>query len=983
MRDLKKHFLTAWILSLLTLALHAQTCRISGTVTDTNGDPLPGVQISLKGTTLGTLTDTEGRYTLQWDQPEGSILVFNYIGMQTREVKYTGQLLINLSLEEDVRQLDEVVVTGVQTIEKGRATGAFNILNPEEMKAIYSTDFLQKLEGSTPGLYVGSDNNLVIRGLGTMSANSSPLIVVDGYPMESSTLNLNPNDIEQITVLKDAASASIWGIRAANGVIVVTTKRGGRDKKIKVGYSATLTLANKPNLDDLFILSSDQYARLKFEDMQNDPPYASGTYAGGFNDLERITDNYLNGLLTYDEALRQVNAVGSFSNRRQIRDNFFRHPFTQQHNISLQVGGEKSSTYLSLNFDQNNQRLTGNDTRKVNLMLNTDYNFTSNFRAKLNIRATDQWTHNNGSESALDYEPWERILNDDGSYYDRSYLSVNQDYQNACRAIGFKDWRNNLLENTRMNDNRSTSYNLTTSLTLEWEPIKGLKLSTQGTYETGKTESSSYYSPEHYYVRNLVNTYTQVALGEDGYPVSIVKNHIPTDGGIKDILNTDLSSYSIRSQISYERDIRDFNLRVLAGNEVYNLEGNSYGDRLWGYNDQYQTSGTVNMTELRNGVIGYSGRSIKMNTYDYSPTISATLERYVSWYGTASLSYKELYNLFGSIRLDQTNLLVNASKFRNNPSWSVGGKWNLSREAFFPKNNKVDELSLRLSYGLSGNIDKSTTPDMTGTFGKEFSYSSLNVLTITNPANPSLGWEKTYTTNFGIDASFFNRRLNVTLDLYHRKSNDLLSSIKTDATTGWSSFYANAASMVNKGIELSLQGSIIRTRDWGWDASLNFSYNHNEVTDYKYSYTDYSMIYGSTIIKGRPLKQLTAIRYGGLDEQGHPTWLDKSGNQHSYSELSNITADDLVDKGQTTPPVFGSLSTSVRWKELTLSAMMTYQLGHNMRLPSPSVSGELYTKYAGEAYRWIEGADNTNKWVPRPTTATAATPGPTANTGTA
>ena len=956
---MKKTIIFCIFMALAVLG-YAQNASVSGLVSDVDGHPLPGVAVTVDGSSMGTITDVNGQYTLQINTGNDHLIVFSYMGMSAKEVKYIGQKIINVTLIEDNKLLDEVVVTGVQTIERGRATGSFSIINQDDMKSIYSNNLINKLEGSTPGLYIDKNNNINIRGISSMNADTSPLIVVDGFPLEGSMLNLNPADIEQVTVLKDAASASIWGIRAANGVVVVTTKRGSKDKKIKLNYIGTVTLSAKTRLSDLQILSSDQYVRLLWEDFQNDPPYISGTY-GGYNQLESLYMDYDDGNINYDEAMIRLAQLGSFSNRKQIEDNFYRRALTQQHTVSLQTGTERTSTYISLNYDVNKSRLCGNEYQKLNLMLNSDINFTKNFSAYINVRATNRWQKRNGTSSALEYEPWERILNDDGSYVDESTNSVNREYQDACAAIGFKDWSKNLLKDSRMNDKKTEELNINASLRLEWKPIKGLKLSTQGTLEKTKIDTKDYYSPDHFFVRNLVNRFTQVKR-VGGYPTEIVKNHLPIEGGIKDLGHTHSTSYSFRNQISYDLDINNFDFRAMVGNDIYSIEGDMNSYRLWGYNDKYQTSTAINLAELNNGVSGYSGRTVKLS---YSPTIAASLERYVSWFGTAAVGYKELYNLFGSMRLDQTNMLVNASKFRNNPSWSVGAKWGLANEKFFKRPDWINTLSLRASYGLAGNIDKSTTPDMTGEFDKEYTVSTLNILRIGNPANPALGWEKTYSTNIGIDGVFFNNRLNFTLDYYHRRSKDLLSDVMNDATTGWSSFRTNSAEMINKGFEVMVQGTFIRSRNFNWDATLNFSYNHNRVTDYKFVNSPLSAIYGNPI-EGRPINQLTSIRYGGLNEMGEPTFL-KKGDETPYlfSRLSEITEEDLVDEGQTTPPYYGSFNTSIEWKGLTLSVFFTFQFGHKMRMPSPYVSGELYTKWSGEEYRWIEGADNTDKWVPR------------------
>lgn len=945
----------------LTYSAFCQNYTLEGKVVDSLDIPLPGASIILKGTKIGTTTNIDGKYKLQWSSIEKPKIVISYLGMIPQEVQYSGQSTLDIRLQEEVNSLNEIVITGVQSIDKKNATGAYTILNQENIKPIYSTNIIDKLEGAAPGVYVDKNNNITIRGVNTINANSKPLIVVDGFPLESSELNLNPADIDQITILKDAASAAIWGIRAANGVIVITTKRGDGEKTIKVNYSSNVTFSNKIDLNDLHLLSSDQYVNLLFEDYQNDVPYMSGTSGGDYNDVENIFMQWYDYEITDEEAQVQLSELGSFNNKSQIEDNFYRSSFTQQHNISLTAGGEKSTSYLSLNYDQNLTELIGNDYQKVNILLNTDYNFTNNFKAKFNIRGTNQWNQENGSNAALNYEPWQRILNEDGSYYDESYTLVNKEYQEALYEIGFKDWSKNILETTRMNDNKTDNYNFTTSLGLEWTPITNLNLTTQFTYELGQEETTNFYSSDHYYVRNLTNRFTEVELSE-GYPIAIKNNHLPVEGGIKDISNSNFKSYSFRNKITYDLKINDLKSQIMVGNDIYSLEGDSYGDRLWGYNDDYLTSNSINLTELNNGVRGYNGRTQRLS---YAPSLSATLERYASWFGTLSLNYKNKYNIFSSIRLDQTNLLVNATKFRNNPSWSISGKWNVTNEPFWNNTKTINGLAIRASYGLSGNIDKSTTPDITGTFYKEYSVTSLNVLSITNPANPALGWEKTFTTNIGIDLTMFSHKLDVTLDFYQKRSTDLLSTVKNDATTGWTSFKSNSAAMINKGIDFMLKGQLLETKDLRWNTTLNFSYNYNEVTDYKYTTSPLSSVYGS-IVEGKPLHQITSIKYGGLDENGEPTFLKHNDDtKYSYSELSSLTEEDLVEEGRTTPPFFGSFHTTLGWKNFTLGVMLTYQFGHKMRMPSPSVSGGLYTEWAGDQYRWVEGLDNTGKLVPK------------------
>ena len=540
-----------------------KTRTIKGVILDAKTqEPLIGASVMDVHNQKGTVTDLEGQFTLVVNENTKKLEI-SFIGYKTSSIKLDNRNTLRILLDEDSQLLDEVVVTGIQTIEKGRATGAYNIVNQEDMKNIYSTSLSEKLEGAVPGLYLDKDNNMTIRGLSTLNANTKPLIVVDGFPLESSELNLNPNDIAQVTVLKDAASASIWGIRAANGVIVITTKRGDKGR-VSVNYSGTLTSSGAVDWDDLHILSSDQYVKARFESILDQG--ISGAAYNGLNELEKIYSQYNQGNIALDNAWSQVNELGRFNNAKQITDNFYRHAFTQQHNVSLSTGGERSSTYLSFSYDQSKTHEVGNEYNKFNLLVNNDFKLHRTFTVAVGLRGTYRNSKNN-SIDMTGYEPWQRILNDDGSYYNE-YNGVSEEWASDCLALGMRDWHKNTLEMMRMNDNRTKDYNLSTTLKLNWTPIEGVEISSQGSYEFGHTQGTQFYSEEHYTTRDLINRFTEVEV-VDGHPVAILENHLPTSGGIKNLNDIHLYSYSIRNMISYTDSFKDFNYKVMAGNEIY------------------------------------------------------------------------------------------------------------------------------------------------------------------------------------------------------------------------------------------------------------------------------------------------------------------------------------------------------------------------------------------------------------------------------
>lgn len=935
------------------------TRDIRGSVLDSQTkEALVGASVTTSDSSTGVTTDINGNFTIKIT-PNTQSLQVSFIGYQPISIKIDTKEEYLILLDETSAQLNEVVVTGVQTIERGRATGSFNILKPSDIDNIYSTNIIEKLEGAAPGVYVGKDNEIVIRGLSSLNANTKPLIVVDGFPLESSELNLNPNDIEQISVLKDAAAASIWGIRAANGVVVITTKRGSKNGRINVSYSGTVTSSAKPNWDDLHFLPSDQYTSVGFASILSQG-ISSSAY-GGLTELEKIYQSYELGDISLDEAWNQVGILGRFNNSKQIIDNFYRHAFTQQHNISISSNTDKVSTYGSFSFDQNLLREKGNDYKKFNLLLNNDFRLHRTFTVTLGIRGTYRMANNNAVDMT-GYEPWKRILNDDGSYYNE-YNGISESWAQECYNLGMRDWHKNSLEIMRMNDNQSKEYNLSSTLRLLWKPISGLSLTSQWTYEFGNTEATQFYSQDHYKTRNLTNRFTEVDV-VDGHPVGIIDNHLPTSGGINIVGNTHLQSYSIRNLISYNNSFKDFEYKALFGNEIYSLSGNHSTNWMWGFDPELLTYQSVDLASLQSGVIGYNGRTQTLDEDEYSTPYTERLERYVSWFGTANISYANKYDLFGSVRLDQTNLLTNSSKFRNNPSWSVGAKWEISKEDFI-RSPKINQLALRLSYGLTGNIDKSTGPDIVGQAMGDYNIPSLNYIVITNPANPALGWEKTYSWNVGVDYMFFNSIIFGSFDFYHKKSKGLLAEVDVDPTIGWSKFFKNSATVTNIGFDWSLNAHILTQTPVKWDVSLNLSYNKNKVTELNYSPSRRGACKGNPM-KGYSIGNIAVHRYGGLDENGDPTFLKKGDDtKYHYSELNSLSLDDLEYMGSTNPPVYGSFSSLLRYKDFSLSFMITYRFGSKMRLPTPyNSSTGLYSEWFGEQYRWIDGADNSNKWVP-------------------
>jgi len=938
--------------------------EIKGKVTDKDAIPLPGVSVVIKGTNVGVATNIDGEYILEIEK-DNSILVFSFVGMNSREVKYSGQVSLDIVLLSNTEQMKEVVVTGIQTIEKGRATGSFTILKSEDMDNVVTTNFREKLIGTVPGVYVDGDNGLLIRGTGSLRVNSNPLIVIDGIPSES--INVNPNDIEQITVLKDAASASIWGIRAANGVIVITTKRGTKNGRLTVNYTGDYSIEDKVNIGDFNKLNALEYAELEFE--RDLAKGLSTSDVGGYNPVEKVWFDLYNGDINEDQAWERVRQIGSFDNEKQIEDLFFQKSTVQHHNISLKGGTDKISHYFSADYIRSKSALIGNSSDYFNFVGNTDINIAKGIDLQIGLKGTyGQQDLNGDSDQMSSYSvyydlPYQRILDEEGNYVDQNY-GYSDEYRALLTENGFLDWSKNNLRQMRMNDKKGENLRLTTSLKLDIELFKGLVFSTFGSYSSGKVEEKDHYSKDHYLVRNLKNRFTQVENTDDP---KIVAYHLPRKGGILDLSYYKSNFYTVRNILRYESKFNDFSVRLMAGNELYSKKTESSDHRLFGYQEKTLSSEAIDLVALRSGkLIGASGNRVTLYEEESPLSISESVEKYASYFGSMGLTFKEKYDLFMSVRLDQTNLLVNSSKYRNNPSWSVGGKWNISDEEFFDS-DWINSLAFRASYGLSGNIDKNTGPDIVGSISSAGYATGLTSLYITNPENKELGWEKSNVLNLGLDYSVLDNSLSGSIEIYEKKSHDLLSSVNIDPSSGWSSVLKNTAEVLNRGVDVSLNARILN-KQLKWDVGTVFSYNYNKVTDLNYTPSVSSIYFGSPI-RGKAISYIAAIPYGGLDASGEPLIMKKGDNtKYDYSELDNLTIEDHKFMGRSTPPVFGSLTNTFRYKDFSLGVFVTYKLGHKVRLPAADNSSWSFfqpTKWLSKKYRWVKSGDEKTKMIPK------------------
>lgn len=940
---------------------------VRGVVVDKAGSPLPGVSVIVKGSNVGVATDVDGKFEIKLEAKKGITLVFSFIGMKTKEIVYNGQTNIKVVLADDSEELEEVVVTGIQTIEKGRATGSFSVVKAKELDKIYSTDLRAKLEGSTPGLLLDKNNNITIRGISTFNGNTSPLIVIDGIPTEMSLNNINPNDIKQITVLKDAASAAIWGVRASNGVIVVTTNSGKKNAKAVVKYSGNFSMESKNTRYTDYYLPTSEFVDAEWDAMgmmfQNSMHTAFSQVGYIYQDYHIEKLSGVSEETAMANARVKLDALKKYDNRKDIEKLFYQNRITQQHNLSISSGADNFTNYLSMTYNGNKGQLKGNTSQRINAINNLSIDITEKLKLKNIIRVVYSKTKNNGVSPS--YRPYDRILNEDGSYH-RMHKVLHKSEIDAYNNLGFFDWSNNLLEDKNNHDNSVVSKGMSFLLGLSYKITSDLNFSTEFSYAFNNSNSRDVYNNNSYQARDLFNRTTETKVDESKYPTEVVTHHLGQTGGLIYKNYTDSRNVVWRNKLSFKKTFGDIRVNALIGTEHNEHKVSFEKSALIGYNPDVLGYPHFNFQSwLNNEWKGYDGKDVRTYLLDpFAPMDTESVEKYVSYFGTASFTYKDKYDFFCSARLDKTNLLVKASKFRNNPTWSVGGKWKISQEDFY--NSKIcPDLSIKLSCGISGLMAKNVAPDMTGTKKISAHYAEYNIIRILNPETLNLGWEKTRTLNFGLSGTLF-KKLYFDIELYDKNSTGLLANVSLDPSNGWSSMMMNSANVNNKGIDINLNYQIMDS-EVNWTAGLNFSYNKNEVTKIAFTPTTDNLTSGNPTL-GQPMGVAWAIRYAGLDEYGEPLIMKKGDDTVlGYNELSNFTLDDFVYSGSFNPPVFGSFNTKISYKNFTFNGLVTYKLGHKVRMPAPGTDfwSSMKSKYAGEKYRWIGGVDNTGKMMPK------------------
>lgn len=911
----------------------SSTHQIVGQVLDQNDkSPLIGCSVRIKGKSTGTITDLNGRYSL--DVAPTDVLVFSFIGYEPREEVVGNKTVYNLYLEDQSIALQDVVVTGYQTLKKFNTTGAVSTLNEKAIELRSSVGLDGLLEGTVPGLTV-YNGDYRIRGGSSLEWND-PLFIVDDFEVDKENLPKNMDVVENITVLKDAAATAIWGSRAANGVVVITTKKG-RDKDFRISYSNNFKVSAKPDYSDLNRVNSEQLISYQTEAFDKgwiaDYIY-DGSSSGYSSSIEAIID-HARGDIGREEMDSRLAALAKLSNTKQIKDKLLRNEFTQQHFLSISGGTDKVNYFLSGSFNGGNSAYIGDKEQSANINSRTSYKVLPFITLRSDINATfshDNNGYDNISSDIYNLDPFQMLEDENGYVYD--YSLMNKIEAERLQGLGFYSWRKNILEEVDLADNVTNTTDYKVRVGGDFNIMKGLNISVDYQYNKSAGTTKNIISQDSYSGRHDINYMTEIGADNE------LIRHLPS-GDILDKKQSDLKSWIFRAVATLNRTFGEDDKHYV--NAVVGFEGrkrvvSSEQYRKFGYDDDLLIWQPIDQATLAAGGIewwdGYS-HSYDATRNDYYREVD-TRER--SYFGSAVYTYDNRYTLSGSVRIDESNLFGVSKKYRRNPIWSVGANWNIANESFF-SSNVITNLIVRASVGLTGNFDRSgsTTPVMVA---NRFFLASVGdyVTRITTPPNPALRWERNRSVNVSADISLWNR-LNASITYYNNYCYDLLGQTNLDPTTGYSSARINAADMRNDGYELTVNGDIIRTRDFTWNAGFVFSYNRNKILNNKISDTSayYNRVSGLTeFVEGYPREALWAYNWGGLDSKGNPTAYMANGEKTRIA--SDLEAEDLLFAGTRQPKYDGSVRTDFRYKSLQLDFLFTYNYGHVFRVEYPAMN---------------------------------------------
>ncbi|MBS7564804.1 SusC/RagA family TonB-linked outer membrane protein [Mucilaginibacter sp. Bleaf8] len=855
---------------------------------------MPGI---IRNSVIGTITDTEGKFKLS--VPEGTTAVrVSYLGYNTILVDIRNKSSLDIKMSNSDNALNDIVVNGYTSVSKRKSTVATSLVEYDKIRQTGVSGVDQMLQGQVAGVNVtnisggpGSAPKIRIRGTASLNGGQDPLWVLDGIPLEGTNLpniydkdnidalrnlpiaGLNPDDIADITILKDAAATAIYGARASNGVIVITTKKGKKGP-IAINFNASTFVAQRPDLGKLNLMNASEKvdfelalasrADLNYRDKQGAIARILGANnelanyrANGFSALNSATQNQIN-------ALRQNNTDWG----REL----YQAPVNQQYGLSLSGGSDAANYYLSTGYYNEKGATKGTGLERYNVTLKTDFNISSKFTAgaalfgSRTIRKsylTEVDARTNPSNYSRNVNPYQTVYDANGNYaYDQDIFGTSNFSGDVYLPFNAVEER----QNTRYGLNNSSLKGI---FDVRYKLNNNLKLSSQLGLQFEETGSERYMGANSYAGRKLKESTRYYNSATKKY-----EYFLPVGAAIQND-QTSLFQYNWKMLAEYSKTIaKKHEIEAVAGTELRKNKNTDLTTRGFGFNER----------TLTNTNIVFPNADFASNQNFRAYRKGYVENAFASAYGTLSYTYDRRYTVYGSIRYDGSDLFGVDPKYRYLPIYSISGAWNAIEESFIKDINAISNLRIRASYGLQGNVDKNTSPKIIGR------YDDLTILPggtetgviVTSPPNNKLRWEKTSTFNAGLELGLFRNALQVTVDYYNRYGKDLIGSEALQLENGFEFTNSNFARIRNRGVEVNISTRNVNTKKFSWSTDFNISHNKSKVLREK--------AFASQRVptrEGLPVNALFVLKTSGLDANGLPLF-QKDGQVLSLEDFYQL-----------------------------------------------------------------------------------------------
>jgi TonB-linked SusC/RagA family outer membrane protein len=947
---------------------------VKGRVTSaTDKQPLPGVNVTVKGTPRGTITNANGEYSIEVEK--GSTLTFSFIGYAPVDIVVGNQNTVDVALTEDITTLKEVSVvsTGYQVVDERLFTGSVVSLSAQEIKTEGTVDLSRMLQGRAAGVSVqnvsgtfGAAPKIRVRGATSITGDNKPLWVIDGVVLEdvvnvsaeqlttgdpstligSSVAGLNADDIANITILKDASATALYGARAKDGVIVITTKKG-RVGKPQITYTGNFSTYLRPTYNDYNILNSvDQmsvYAEMERKGLLNHADVANLPNGGVYTKMYNvINDSYNNGSDEFDvpneDAARRAFLQRYAQANTDWFDILFDNSFVQEHSLGVSAGSEASQLYFSTSYYNDNGWSVADNVKRYTA--NARGNFKINDKMSFGIIATgsvrDQRAPgtvsrqtnvvSGGYDRDFDINPFSYALNtsrvltaydENGNleYFTRNYAPFNI----------LNEVQKNYIDLNQLDFKLQGEFSYQVLKELKYDFIgsaRSVTTVTEHKVEEGSNMAEAYRADGSQIIR-LGNKFLYV---NPDYP-NVDPVVVLPQGGFYNRTDDKMASYYFKNQLTWNHTFNSIHsANLVVGQEIRQVDRQtSYSN---GYGYQYSRGGVpytdyLMLKQQLEGNFNYFG-------------MGNGFERYASFYGGATYSYNSKYVLNATVRMDGSNRLGESRTARWLPTWNVSGAWNVDTERFMEDIQSIDFLTLKAGYGLTantGNANNASVVFRSATTRRPYLNEGESLIGIESLENSDLTWEKQYELNVGFNTGLFNKFV-ITADFYKRNQFDLISIIKTSGIGGEPFKAINYADMKSRGVDLTIGATIFNRTDWGWNTNYVFSYNKSEITNLRNEPRIFNLVFPEGgAMEGYPVRGLFSVKYEGLDpESGMPVFINHDGNRSSDVFLQSSNIAHLQYEGSVDPTVTGGLSNIFRYKNLSLNIFLTYQAGNKIRL---------------------------------------------------